>query len=118
VFSAVFATNFSDIIITFIATFPAIITSIVMISKRMKRVEGTVDSIHSDIQTNHGKKPFEYLEMIADVQKEQIDNKLDMLENRRLLVEHAQMLVEHTEHDSKNFNELKELILELNKESN
>ena len=116
-FAAVFATTFSDVVITFIATLPAIITSIVMVSKRMKRVEGTVDSIHSDIQTNHGKKPFEYLEMIADVQKEQLDNKLDMLENRRLLVEHAQALVEHTEHDTKNFNELKELMLQLNKEN-
>lgn len=117
-FYGVFAAGFADVLITFIATFPAIITAIVMIMKRMNKVAGTVDSIHSDIQTNHGKKPFEYLEMIADIQKEQLDNKLESLENRRLLVEHAHMLVEHTEHDTKNFNELKELILELNKESN
>lgn len=117
-FSVVLGAGFVDVAITFIATFPAILTAIVMVSKRMKRVEGTVDSIHSDIQTNHGKKPFEYLEMIADVQKDQLDMKLDALENRRLLVEHAQALVEHTEHDTRNFNELKDLILHINKESN
>jgi hypothetical protein len=115
--SIIIATGFTDITITFIASFPAIIAAIMMISRRMKRVEGTVDSIHADIQTNHGKKAFEYLEMIADIQNEQLDSKLATLENRRLLVEQAQMLVDHTEHDSKNFNELKELILELNKEN-
>jgi hypothetical protein len=107
---AVSGTDASDVIITFIATLPAIIAAVLMIGKRMKRVEGTVDGIKSDIKTNHGKKPFEYLEMISDVHKESLDNRLEILETKRLMVEHAEALAEHTRHDERNFNELKNII--------
>ena len=42
---AVNPTDASDVAITFIATLPAIIAAVLMIGKRMKRVEGTVDNI-------------------------------------------------------------------------
>ena len=111
-------TDASDVFITFIATLPAIIAAIVMIGKRMKRVEGTVDSIQSDIATNHGKKAFEYLEMIADISESQLTNRLEMLDTKRLVVEHAEILNKHTLHDKMNFEELKVLINGLVKENN
>ena len=111
-------TDASDVFITFIATLPAIVAAIMMIGKRMKRVEGTVDSIQSDIATNHGKKAFEYLEMIAEVKDSQLTNRLEMIDTKRLVVEHAEMLNEHTLHDKGNFEELKTLINSLVKENN
>ena len=113
---AVNPTDASDVIITFIATLPAIIAAVLMIGKRMKRVEGTVDGIQSDIKTNHGKKAFEYLEMIADIHEESLNNRLEILETKKLMVDHAVELSNHTTHDEANFNELKELINELYKE--
>lgn len=110
-------TDASDVAITFIATLPAIIAAVLLISKRMKRVEGTVDNIQSDIATNHGKKAFEYLEMIADINESQLTNRLEMLDTKRLVVEHAEILNAHTIHDKGNFEELKTLINGLVKEN-
>lgn len=115
---AINPTDASDVIITFIATLPAIIAAVLMIGKRMKRVEGTVDGIQADIQTNHGKKAFEYLEMIADIHEESLNNRIEILETKRLILDHAAALDEHTTHDASNFNELKNLITELYKENN
>lgn len=114
---AVNPTDASDVLITFIATLPAIIAAVLMISKRMKRVEGTVDGIQADIKTNHGKKAFEYLEMIADIHEESLNNRIEILETKKLMVDHAEALSDHTVHDEANFNELKELINELYKEN-
>lgn len=114
---AVNPTDASDVIITFIATLPAIIAAVIMIGKRMKRVEGTVDGIQADIQTNHGKKAFEYLEMIADVHEQSLNNRIEILETKKLMLDHAEALSEHTTHDAENFNALKGLITELYKEN-
>ena len=114
---AINPTDASDVAITFIATLPAIIAAVLMIGKRMKRVEGTVDGIQADIQTNHGKKAFEYLEMIADIHEESLNNRIEILETKRLMLDHAAALDDHTVHDAENFNELKSLITELYKEN-
>jgi len=114
---AINPTDASDVIITFIATSPAIIAAVLMIGKRMKRVEGTVDGIQADIKTNHGKKAFEYLEMIADIHEESLQNKIEILETKKMIVNHAGALSDHTTHDAENFNELKILITKLYKEN-
>ena len=114
---AINPTDASDVIITFIATSPAIIAAVLMIGKRMKRVEGTVDGIQADIKTNHGKKAFEYLEMIADIHEESLTNRIEILETKKLMVDHAEALSDHTKHDEVNFNELKTLINNISKEN-
>lgn len=114
---AVNPTDASDVAITFIATLPAIIAAVLMIGKRMKRVEGTVDNIQSNIQTNHGKKPSEYLEMIADIKQHSLETRMDALEMKSLVVEQAAALHDHTVNDAKNFDELKSLITKLYKEN-
>lgn len=112
------ATDASDVIITFIATLPAIIGAVVMIGRKMKKMDASVSDIKSDIQTNHGKKPYEYLEMIADVQNGLVDNKLDIIETKHLVVKQAELMDQHLAQDAENFEEIKDMfrkIIEENK---
>lgn len=62
-----------------------------------------VKGVRRDLETNHGKRPGEYLEMVADVKVGQ-DIVSAQLSN---LTAH---LVAHAELDAKNFKELRELL--------
>lgn len=74
----------------FVALFGAITSYFAWRSERhAKRVDKKTD-------TNHGKTPGEYLEMILDVRESQLDL--------------HQSLLEHTEQDARNFEQLAHLI--------
>lgn len=64
-----------------------------MLSTRNK-----VKNLAEDLQTNHGKKPYEYLEMIHDV--------------REALLDLKEWSVDHTQQDTENFKALQDAIEE------
>ena len=110
-------TDASDVIITFIASLPAIITAVVMIGRKMRKMDANVSDIKSDIQTNHGKKPYEYLEMIADIHSGLVDNKLDIIETKHLIAKQAELMDEHLAQDAVNFTEIKSMFRKLTEEN-
>lgn len=78
-----------------------------------------------DIQTNHGKKPYEYLEMVNDVHEgliemrtAQLDMRQDQLDMKDMLADHAKALADHTDQDAERFDGLRELISELHDKDN
>lgn len=80
----------ASIVVALISTIGLIVNGVIA-NRRTKNLQ-------SDLQTNHGKRPGEYLEMIHDVRESQLDLK--------------KALIEHTEQDSQRFEELAALIRE------
>lgn len=62
------------------------------------RAQVAAKNVDKKTETNHGKTPGEYLEMILDVRESQLDL--------------HQTLLDHTEQDAKNFEKLAALIQE------
>lgn len=60
---------------------------------------------HADLKTNHGKRPGEYLEMVADVQVDvqALAHKVDKV---------IALIADHTVQDATNFSELRALVVE------
>jgi len=65
--------------------------------RRNKRVEDKQDVVLGKISTNHGKEPWQYLEMIAEIRKSQLADNAVVLE----------LLAEHTAQDHANFEQLR-----------
>lgn len=78
-----------------------------------RRQEAAVTTLTEKVQTNHGKEPREYLEMIADV-REVVEHiaqgqRAVSLEQNAL----ARLVAEHTLQDDRNFSALRDEIAAL-----
>lgn len=78
------------------------------------RTKREIRGISESIQTNHGKRPGEYLEMVADIKEDvaairmnQADMKVDLADVKDDVSDLKGAFTEHQAQDADNFGELK-----------
>lgn len=83
------------------------------------KAKQAAENVDRKTETNHGKEPWEYLEMVQDVRNDVLDLKNDVLHMRESSLRTARAqedlhaaLIEHTAQDSENFDTLRRLIEE------
>lgn len=88
-------------------------------SQAATKSKDAAENVDRKTTTNHGKEPWEYLEMVQDVRTDILDLKKDMLHMREYTIMTARSqedlhiaLIEHTAQDSENFEALRRLIEE------
>jgi hypothetical protein len=101
-FAAVTGSSYMDLAIAMVG--------VVGLYVQNRRTSKKVSAVQEDIATNHGRKPFEYLEMVADLKEDMAEARIRTANIHTLLVDQRRMLEEHTAQDEKNFTELKDLI--------
>lgn len=100
----------SEVLIAFFGSVTSIFAFLA--AQRAKKVDRKTE-------TNHGREPWEYLEMVMEVRDEVLDLKGAVIKVREAQYEATraqedlhQALIAHTEQDSENFDSLADLIKE------
>lgn len=69
-------------------------------------------NVDKKTDTNHGKEPWEYLEMIQDVKDLALATKATVLETKHTVLKLEDSFRDHSQLDTENFEELRGLIKE------